>query len=340
MGRPRLNNKDNRLPPRVYKNKYSYVWKPQETGSSITLAPVVGTSMSALWAKYEAEKAKRAHVMTVTKLWNLFLESPVFTELAPRTQKDYRQHQRALLTVFGNMLANSVKIEQVRIFMDKRGLESKTQANHELASLSRVYGWGFERGYVSGNPCKGVRKFASKPRTIYITDEQYAAIFAEAIPALQVAMEISYLCAARQGDVLEMVWNDVMDAGIFIEQNKTGTKQIKEWSPRLRSAIQIARKTFGDNGKYVITNSNGEKVTGRTINKWWDKAKKAAEQKAGQPFGCNFHDIKAKSISDYSGSSRDKQLFSGHKTESQVLVYDRKVKITPSLNAPLLEKQA
>lgn len=163
MGRPRLNNKDNRLPPRVYKNKYSYIWKPQDTGSSITLAPVIGTSMSALWVKYEAEKAKRANVMTVAKLWNLFLESPVFTELAPRTQKDYRQHQRALLNVFGKMLADSVKIEQVRIFMDKRGMESKTQANHELASLSRVYGWGYERGYVKGNPCKGLGNSRRKP---------------------------------------------------------------------------------------------------------------------------------------------------------------------------------
>lgn len=281
MGRPRLNNKDNRLPPRVYKYKYSYVWKPKETGSSVTLAPVIGTSMSALWAKYEAEKAKRIDVMTVTKLWNLFLESPVFTELAPRTQKDYRQHQRSLLNVFGKMRADSVKTEQVRIFMDKRGLESKTQANHELASLSRVYGWGYERGYVTGNPCKGVRKFAAKARTAYITDEQYAAIFAEAIPALQIAMEVSYLCVARQGDVLGMTWGDVMDSGIYIEQNKTGTKQIKEWSPRLRAAIQLARNTFGNSGKYVITNSNSEKVTGRTINKWWDKAKKSSRAESG-----------------------------------------------------------
>ncbi|EBU6851489.1 integrase, partial [Salmonella enterica subsp. enterica serovar Typhimurium] len=57
-------------------------------------------------------------------------------------------------------------------------------------------------------------------------------------------------------------------------------------------------------------------------------------------FGCTFHDIKAKAISDYEGSSRDKQLFSGHRTESQVLTYDRKVKITPSLDAPLLAEKA
>jgi integrase len=229
--------------------------------------------MSALWAKYEAIKAKQHNEMTVAKLWNMFLESPVFTELAPRTQKDYRQHQRAQLGVFRKMRADSVKTEQIRIFMDKGGLESKTQANHEMAILSRVYGWGFERGYAKGNPCKGGLKFTSKPLTVYISDEQYAAIYEETIPALRVAMEVSYLCAARQSDVLEMVWADVMDAGLFIEQNKTGTKQIKEWSPRLRSAFQLARNALGENGKYVITNSNGEKVTGRTVNKWRDKAK-------------------------------------------------------------------
>ena len=314
--------------------------EPKETGSSVTLAPVAGTSMSMLWAKYEAEIAKRSDVMMLSKLWNLFLESPVFTELAPRTQKDYRQHQRALLKVFGKMRADSIKIEQVRIFMDKRGLESKTQANHELASLSRVYGWGFERGYVKCNPCKGVRKFTTKARTVYITDEQYAAIYHEAIPALRIAMEISYLCAARLGDVLDLRWNEVMDAGLYIEQNKTGAKQIKEWSPRLRSAIQLARNTSTSGSDFVITTSKGSKVITKTLNNWWNDAKRAAEQKAGIPFGCNFHDIKAKGISDYEGSSRDKQLFSGHKTESQVLVYDRKVKIPPSLDAPLLEKQA
>ncbi|WP_213322412.1 tyrosine-type recombinase/integrase [Klebsiella aerogenes] len=338
MGRPRKNKTDNRLPPNVYYNKYSYFWKPSDGNTCITIAPLKGTSMSKLWANYEAKKALRHNEMTVSKLWNAFLESPAFTDLAPRTQKDYRQQQKALLSVFGKMRADDVKIEQIRIYMDKRGLQSKTQANHELASLSRVYGWGFERGYVKGNPCKGVRKFTSKARTVYITDEQYSAIYREASSSLRVAMEISYLCAARLGDVLDLRWNEVMDAGLFIQQNKTGTKQIKEWSPRLRSAIQLARNTFGTGNGFVITTSKGGKVMTKTLNNWWNDAKRAAEEKAGMSFGCNFHDIKAKGISDYEGSSRDKQLFSGHKTESQVLVYDRKVKISPSLNAPAISQ--
>lgn len=336
MGRPRKNKKDNVLPPRVRSNGYSYVWKPEGSTRSIGLGRVRKTSVAKVWQNYELEKAKLHNIMTVAKLWHMFMDSPAFTELAPRTQKDYRQHQKALLMVFGKVLADNVKTEQVRIFMDKRGLESKTLANHELASLSRVYGWGYERGYVKNNPCKGVRKFSLKARTVYITDEQYAAIYAEAIPQLRIAMEISYLCAARLGDVLELKWQDIMDKGIYIEQNKTGTKQIKEWSPRLRTAIQLARNVSSCTCEYVINTTKGGKVIAKTLNNWWNQAKRAAEQKVGVPFGCNFHDIKAKGISDYEGSSRDKQIFSGHKTENQVLIYDRKTKITPTLDLPLV----
>ncbi|WP_244565979.1 DUF4224 domain-containing protein, partial [Escherichia coli] len=141
-GKTKKNKKDNALPPRVRSNGYSYVWKPEGSTRTIGLGRVRETSVAKVWQNYELEKAKLHNIMTVAKLWHMFMDSPAFTELAPRTQKDYRQHQRALLAVFGKVLADNVKIEQVRIFMDKRGLESKTQANHELASLSRVYGWG------------------------------------------------------------------------------------------------------------------------------------------------------------------------------------------------------
>ncbi|HCB4956269.1 TPA: tyrosine-type recombinase/integrase [Salmonella enterica subsp. enterica serovar Bredeney] len=169
-----------------------------------------------------------------------------------------------------------------------------------------------------------------------MSDEQYAAIYDEATPALRVAMEVSYLCAVRQGDVLEMVWGDVMDAGLFIEQNKTGKKQIKEWSPRLRNALEMARRELNSNNAsgVVIPGPSGGRMNKKTFNNWWNDAKQQASLKLGRPIPGTFHDIKAKAISDYEGSSRDKQLFSGHKTENQVNTYDRKVKVTPTLNAP------
>jgi len=292
--------------------------------------------MSKLWQRYEEEKSKRHDVMTFSKLWGMFLASPTFTELAARTQSDYRQHQKKLLAVFGNMKADDIKIEQVRIYMDKRGITSKNQANQEVSSMSRVFGWGYERGYVKGNPCRGIRKFTLVDRDVYIPDEDYLAIYECARVEVQVAMEISYLCAAREGDVFDLQIPDLRADGIFIEQNKTGKKQIKQWTPRLRAAIELARQHFFHQSAkgYVLPSPPGGRMNKKTFNTWWNNAKKAIAQKLGRPVLGTFHDIKAKASSDYEGSSRDKQLFSGHKTESQVMVYDRKVKITPTLDLP------
>lgn len=335
MGRPRKDPKDKHLPPRVTKNRYSYVWKPKGTKQSVTLAPITGTSMSRLWARYEEEKAKRSDVMTFSKLWKLFTSSPAFAELAPRTQTDYRSYEKNLVPVFGNMRADDIKIEMVRIYMDKRGQRSINQANQELGGMSRVFSWGYERGYVKGNPCKGVRKFSLKARDVYVTDEEYQAIYEEAAPALRVGMEISYLCAARVSDVLSLKWSQVSEEGIFIQQGKTGTKQIKVWTERLHNAIELA-KTLGGR-ETVICSSKKTKYSKSGFNDLWETAREAAGKKLDRKLPCTFHDLKAKGISDYEGSSKDKQLFSGHKTESQVVIYDRKVKISPTLDLPNIQ---
>lgn len=221
--------------------------------------------------------------------------------------------------------------------MDKRGMSSKNQANQGVSSISRVYGWGFERGYVKGNPCRGIRKFSLTDRDVYVPDEDYYAIYEAAVPTVKVAMEISYLCAARQGDVLDLRWTGILNDGIFIQQNKTGKKQIKSWSPRLRAALEMARRDLGFNNAtgVVVPGPGGGKMNKKTFNNWWNDAKHGAALKLGRLIPGTFHDIKAKAISDYEGSSKDKQLFSGHKTESQVIIYDRKVKISPTIKKPL-----
>ncbi|WP_176582058.1 tyrosine-type recombinase/integrase, partial [Salmonella enterica] len=84
----------------------------------------------------------------------------------------------------------------------------------------------------------------------YITDEEYRAIYNNATPAVRAAMEIAYLCAARVSDVLKMNWNQILEKGIFIQQGKTGVKQIKSWTDRLRDAVEICRE-WGEEGPVI-----------------------------------------------------------------------------------------
>ncbi|WJV61044.1 integrase [Pectobacteriaceae bacterium C52] len=336
MGRKRLNPDDNKLPPRVRKNKYSYIFKPAQTKETITLGKIRDMSIAQVWEKYEKIINSKQDVMTFKKLWDLFLDSEYYKDLSPRTRADYLQHQKKLLHSFGKVKADSIKPEHVRKFMDLRGKKSRTQANQEKSSMSRVFRWGYERGYVKSNPCVGISKFSVKARDLYITDEAYIAIYHEATPPLQCAMEISYLCAARNGDIRDLEWSQELELGLFVQQGKTGKKQIKAYTERLRLALDKARTIGGK--RYIIANSRGGKYSYNGLNDLWRKARAAASEKLGYPMKCHFHDIKAKGISDYDGSSRDKQLFSGHKTEAQVITYDRKVNVSPTLDLPLISE--
>lgn len=336
MGRKRINPEENKLPPRVRKNQYSYVFKPVGTKETITLGKIRDMSIAQVWEKYEKLINSQRDIVTFQRLWEMFLDSEYYKDLAPRTQSDYLKHQKKLFHAFAKMKADNIKPEHVRRFMDLRGKSSRTQANQERSSMSRVFKWGYERGYVRGNPCAGVSKFSVKARDVYITDAEYLAIYQEATPALQCAMEIAYLCAARIGDVQDLEWRQETDLGLFVQQGKTGVKQIKEYTDRLRAVLDQARSLGGR--RYIIANKFGDKYSHKGLNTLWVNARREAGKKLGYELVCHFHDLKAKGISDYEGSSRDKQVFSGHKTEMQVITYDRKTKISPTLDLPLINK--
>lgn len=78
---------------------------------------------SCFMEKYEETVNNRDRAMTFGRLWEKFLASAYYSDLSPRTQKDYLQHQKKLLAVFGKVPADSIKPEHIRRYMDKRGTE-------------------------------------------------------------------------------------------------------------------------------------------------------------------------------------------------------------------------
>lgn len=329
MARPR--KADHWLPPRVYRGKSAFEYHPA-SGGAVRLAPL-SAAQSAVWAAYEHMMAEQSGD-TIKRLVYAFFESADFNDLASSTQKDYRKYSVPVLKVFGGMDPSKVEPHHIRAYMDRRGQNSRVQANREKAFFSRMFRWAFERGKVKRNPCQGVRQFKEKARTRYITDQEYQAVYDCARPPVRVAMEISYLCAARKGDVLVMRWDQVGDQGITIQQGKTAKIQIKAWSPRLRAAIGQAKQLSDSvvRSSFIICKPNGSSYTDNGFNAAWREAMIAAREQTGWPLDFTFHDIKAKAISDVDGSSRDKQRISGHKTEAQVAVYDRSIEIVPAVD--------
>lgn len=332
MGRKRK-EADRWMPSKLYAGKSAYEYRPK---AGVCIRVCALSASKALVLRRFAEEYERYNTTagSFSELAGDYLISHKFKKLANRTQKDYEGYWEKLKPVFGHVKVDSIKPEHIRQYMDKKGASSETQANRHHAFMSAVFAWGFERGKAKSNPCRGVSKFSEAARDRYIEDWEYAAVYEEASPALKAAMEISYLCAARQGDVVKLTKAQLLEEGIFIQQGKTGLKQIKKWSDRLRAAVALAAsietkiKTI-----YVIPTQTGTAYTSDGLRSIWHAAREAARRKTGKPLDFTFHDIKARAISDFEG---DKQRFSGHKTPAQVQTYDRKTPVVDTLNLPTI----
>lgn len=316
------------MPPRVYRGKSAYEFHPV-TGGAVRLCDL-SSAQSDVWSAYEQAVISQHDVKkeTFSDLATMFMRSPDFLDLAAETQKDYAKYSRHVCAVFGEMRTEDMEPQHIRIYMDKRGVKSRVQANREKAFISRVFRWGFERGFVKQNPCTGVRQFKEVARTRYISNDEYMAVYNHSPAHVQIAMEIAYLCCARQSDVLALQLWQVQDDGLYIKQGKTGVAQIKIWTDRLRAAVDAALALPlkpGAPHSYLIHQLNGMGYTRDGFNSGWKLARekaKAAHQE--MTFDFTFHDLKAKGISDLDGDLRFKQSVSGHANASQTRRYDRK----------------
>lgn len=323
MGRKR-NRLDQWMPPRVYRGKSAYEWKPKG-GGTVRLCELDATRTEV----YQAwEEAQNSGQFNVSKLFNEYFSSIQFLQHSKVTRIDYEQSKKVLLLIFGKAKPDDISTVMVRKYMDKRGLKSKTRANRERALLSTVYAWSIERGYVSFNPAKNVKPFKENKRDRYVTDKEYDFVYAQSPDAVKIAMELAYLCAMRQKDILSLTYAQCTHEGIDVTQSKTGKRQIKKWTDRLRAAISLSRKTSTTYiCKHVVHTKSGGGYTSDGFKSVWQKVmKEALANGLGERF--TFHDLKAKGISDYQG---DKRKFSGHKTQAQVETYNRLPDVVDSL---------
>jgi integrase len=325
------NRKDPRLewlPPRVYQHRNNYAYQPK-AGGKIMLCPISAGKLEVL-KRYEQEKGRLENGVFFENIISEFYKSDSFQKLAIRTRKDYQSYGETLKSVFGRMRPNAIAEHHVRLFMDslalkraKNGKPANATANRHKACLQKICSWALQRGKMKKNPCVGVEKCDEASRDRYITDREYELILNAAPMPCRIAMEISYLCMARLGDVMKLTMRDVLEDGLYIEQGKTGKKQIKLWSNRLLKAVENARNLPRKQGMttiFLMSKPDGSKYSQRTIQAQYSDACKSVGV-----VGATFHDLKSKSISDFEGTLADKQNASGHKTLAQTASYDRKI---------------
>lgn len=222
----------------------------------------------------------------------------VVPEFKPRTQKDYAWIIGKLIAHFGHMDADTVKPKDVGLFL--RVPTGKQSRNRMVAVLSAAYSEAVGRWFtVEKNPCLEVKRNPSKPRTRYITAEEFK-IFQDFVPdPLKLAMELSYLTYQRQGDILALTWENVREDGIYIQQGKTGKKLLIRYTPTVRELLQRCRNQLPQiPRKFVIRRRTGQPYDSQAFKSRWIRYMNRAVKEGLLTERFTFHDLRAKACTD------------------------------------------
>ena len=173
-------------------------------------------------------------------------------------------------------------------------------------------------GYTDApNPCQGVKGFTEKGRDRYVTDEEFAAVWAKADATLRDAMDLALLTGQRPSDVLKMRREDIREGALFIAQNKTGAKRAIEIIGELAEVIKRIRARPRERlSAYLIQDDNGRPLTLAALGSRFTKARKVS----GVSF--QFRDIRAKTASDIADLGHSQRLL-GHKHRDMTEHYVR-----------------
>lgn len=337
MARPRTTNKH--LPRYVTIIHGSYWYRPPNAKQQRLAAVGDEATMYRKMAELLIPTESREPTGTIADYLDRY-EREVVPTLAPRTQKDYHRHLKVLRAEFGHKRPDDVEPRDVGRFLDVP--KGKVHRVRMVAVLSSAYAKMVGKWYVAEkNPCSDVERHKNPPRDRYITDEEFWAIHAFMPPRVKIAMELALYTGQRQGDLLTLKWENVLEEGVLFKQSKTGQSRLVMYcepgddpeASELWATLARARKIVPLIPRhYVIRTEKGKKYNPEGFRAIWQRYMRNAMAKGVIATRFTFHDIRAKTVSDEENVDTA-QLRAGHTSKAMTLrVYSRKVRKVAALN--------
>jgi integrase len=205
-------------------------------------------------------------------------------------------------------------------------------ANRCLSVLRLVFSYALEQQLVDRNPVVGVDRMPEAKRSRLLTPDEYAAIYAQAGPRLQIIMDVCYLTGQRISDVLAIRRSQIRDGGIEFTQAKTG-KRLLVRAPGLPEVIDRAKALHGVvHALTLFRGRYGSAPDYRSIQGQWA----AACAKAGVP-DARLHDLRAMSLTNAKAQGLDATALAGHTSAAMTARYLRSKEI-PEVAGPALRQ--
>lgn len=325
MNRPRKT--DRHLPPCVHfrHGAYYYVKK----GKWERLGTDLAESLEIYGKKIEQPRGGMADLIDRAM-------KQITKDLAPNTKSQYAAAAERLKGYLVEFAPEQVKPKHVAAIKVKLA-DTPNMANRILSVLRSIFALAVEWQEVESNPCIGIKRHEEGKRSRYITDKEYAAIYAKAGERLQIIMDLCYLTGQRISDVLAIRLSDLAKDGILFKpaktKNSTQAQLLVRWSPGLEAVVERA-KALHSKGKVraliptLLFNRKRRAPDYATTKMLWDAARKAAKVE-----DVHIHDLRAKALTDAKKQGEDPQALAAHSNPAMTERYIRLREI-PQVNGP------
>jgi integrase len=251
------------------KVRYHYAWKG---GPRIKALPGTEAFLKEVIDHRNRQKHHRKKEPTIADLIAQYQASTDFTELAEKTRKDYRSYLSLIEEKFGTMPLKAAEDPRARgVFKDWRDSFSSTprKADYLWTNLARLLSFGKDRGKLRVNVCeRGGRLYTPDRREAVWSEVQVSAFLALASRELQLALLLALWTGQRQGDLLTLQWEDIVDGAIRLRQSKRGARVVVPVSATLKAALEVTERRANT----ILTNTRGNPWTQDGFRASWNMA--------------------------------------------------------------------
>ncbi|MBW5800631.1 tyrosine-type recombinase/integrase [Halomonas elongata] len=313
--------------PRVYWRKGAWRYMCNARQKSLVGRSWIrlGTTKAEALAGFEAWEPRLFPQAGMGRLFDRYEAEIIPAKPSPETQRANRQELKRLRAVFGNCEPEDLTVHDIYSFMDKRGTQSKTQANHELALLKHVFRYGQRWGVIEHNPAAPVTKFKLRPRDRYITDNEFRRFLRQTSPWVRRYALLKYKTGLRQKDMLGLRLDQLQADGILLRTSKASKQAVIPWDDELRqlvSEIQADNLARGKQGPTLFCKRNGEPYNKDQFHSRWQYGMRLAI-KGGGVERFTEHDLRAKHATDAQSQGLDVQSNLQHSDRRTTEVYLR-----------------
>lgn len=244
-------------------------------------------------AHAEAHAARMAKPDGVLQpVLDAYLASPKFTDLAPRTRKDYLKHVRKIEAEYSDFPVAALSDRATRgeflHWRDRLAKASRRQADYTYSVLALILAWAYDRGMVPGNPCERPGRVYRSERIDNIWTADDEAAFLKSAPAhIGLAFMLALWTGQRQGDLLRLPWSAYDGRAIRLRQGKTKAHVVIPVGEPLRAKLDATPKK----AVTILSTTTGTAWTEGGFRASWRTACKAAGVE-----GLTFHDLRGTAV--------------------------------------------